>query len=204
MQVRDDGRGFLVWVSRRPFNFGKRAVGFLVFLALVPQGLLPVQQSDDTDACKFRLADSKVEPPHVTGPENLIPLVHVMKQPDSPLEIRSVDFTNTLFSLQSDMKYVWHPQYKVTVRNRGDRTIRSVEVFVGVRDARGGVGGGIRKTILLAPGQEAEISGNRVRGSGGAEGGQVAILVGVEWVDIGGCWYRPSVSVPRSWQVARP
>ncbi len=48
------------------------------------------QQKPANDACNFTVSqDSTV--PSITGPENLTPLVYVIQQPDSPIEVVSVD-----------------------------------------------------------------------------------------------------------------
>src|SRR6266436_5724406 len=52
-------------------------------------GLAQQQQHDD-DACKFSVQGDPVHAT-VTGPEDILPLVYVIEQPDSPVEVVSVD-----------------------------------------------------------------------------------------------------------------
>src|SRR6266446_6508352 len=56
------------------------------------------EQKPENDACKFTVSqDSNV--PSIAGPENLTPLVYVVQQPDSPIEIVSVDLQGMWLSV---------------------------------------------------------------------------------------------------------
>lgn len=169
----------------------------LCILLLFANGALQSQQQENPDACKFTIQESTAKPA-VTGTDEVVSRVHVIEQPDSPLEILSVDFKNAALSVY-DEKFRWDCRSTMKIRNRSDRTIQGFDVLVGVRDSLGaGVGGGRRISTGLAPGQEVEFKSCGDSGSGGAPNGIVRVLVGVRWVVVEGCEYHVSARIPQS------
>jgi hypothetical protein len=169
---------------------------FLGLLLLMGSFGIAQQQQHDSDACRFTVQG---EPSHATvaGPEDILPLVYVVEQPDSPIEIVSVDLQGMWLSVSGEQHTERNcGQYKV--RNRSDRIIErfDVELLVG---GTGGAGGyGAVSSSALSPGQTVEIKGCGGGGHGGAPGNHVRLLVSVHSVDFGGCSYRPSLRIPRS------
>src|SRR6266481_6559013 len=85
------------------------------------------QQQHDNNACKFSVQGDPVRAT-VTGPEDIVPLVYVVEQPDSPVEIVSVDLEGMWLSVSGEQHAERAcSQYKV--HNRSDR--RSEERRVG-------------------------------------------------------------------------
>ena len=95
------------------------------------------QQKPENSGCSFIVSqDSAV--PSITGPENLTPLVYVVQQPDSPIEIVSVDLQGMWLSV-SNNRYTAHHCAKYQVRNRSNQVVRSAEIMLGI-NGRGGFG----------------------------------------------------------------
>jgi hypothetical protein len=67
----------------------RTTIGFLGLLILTGCLGMAQQQPDNSDACKFNVRGDPVHAT-VTGPEDIVKLVHIIDQPDSPIEIVSV------------------------------------------------------------------------------------------------------------------
>jgi len=175
------------------------SASFLVLLAVSLTFAQP-QQSAGGDSCKFTVHGEPVSAA-ISGPEDLVPLVYVMDQPDSPLEILSVDLTGTSIWTTGD-RLNHKDCAKYRVRNRSDKPIGESFVEIGL----GSGGSGSVKNWPLAPGQTAEI---RVCGTYGSfSGGQpiehFRLIVWVDSVDLGGCLYQPSLRIPRNLGLTLP
>ena len=168
----------------------------ILCLLLLLGGFGIAQQQHDNEACQFGVGGDPVHAT-VTGPEDLLPLVYVIEQPDSPVEIVSVDLEGMWLSVSGEQHTARDcAQYKV--HNRSDRTIQRFEVMLNVSAASGGGGSGAQSSSPLPSGQTVEIKACGVRGRGGAPGNHVRLLVFVRSVDFGDCLYRPSLRIPRS------
>lgn len=181
-----------------------KALFFLFSTIVLAGGLLLAgeQPAQETEACQFALSGEPAEPT-ITGPDNVVPLVHIIAQPDSPIEIVSIDFQGTFLSIVAG-NYTWEPRCKATILNRSDQSLYQVDVAVRVRHPNGGIGGGLgMRNMNLAPGQETEITGCGGRGWGHTANNQVRILVNIERVDFESCRYYPSVSLPKNQRVQR-
>ena len=155
------------------------------------------QQQPQADECRFTVTG---EPAHatVTGPDDLIPLVYVVEQPDSPLEIVSIDLTGMWVSIAHE-KFTFHECVAYEVRNRSDRAIQRFSVGFRVNNPGGGAPGlDNGNAVTLAPGQTTGIKGCGGGGSGGAPGNYVRLVFAVDAVDFGDFAYRPSLRIPRS------
>jgi hypothetical protein len=65
--------------------------------------------------------------PTVAGPDDIVPLVYVVEQPDSPIEITSVDLQGTSISAsdkESATVYTLESCVTYKVHNRSDRTVQ--------------------------------------------------------------------------------
>jgi len=179
------------------------AAGLLLGAFLFGGGLgIARQQALQDEACGFTVEG---EPAHttVTGPAELVPLVYVVEQPDSPVEILSVDLEGMWLSVVNEHHQENHCA-KFTVRNRSNRTIQAFRLELLVASAGGAGGGGAVMQSPLAPGETAQIQGCNGRGSGGAPGNKVRLMLVVKAVNFGGCLYRLSIRIPRSLGVAQP
>jgi hypothetical protein len=65
-------------------------LGLFSALVLALCASLFATQQPQTDACHFTVQGS-AERPQISGPPDLLPLVYVVDQPDSPLEITSIN-----------------------------------------------------------------------------------------------------------------
>lgn len=140
----------------------------------------------------------------VTGPDDIVSLVHVLDQPDSPIEILSVDLEGMWLSV-SKGGYTVHDCMKYQVRNRSNRAIQHFEIELGIN----GTGGfGVRNSEPILSGQTAEVKACNSGGHGSALEDSVKLLVSVHSIDFGNCMYRPSIRIPYSlgvypgWMVA--
>jgi hypothetical protein len=174
----------------------RTTISFLSLLFLTGSLGIAQQQQQDGDACRFTVQG---EPNHtsVAGPEDILPLVYVVEQPDSPIEIDSVDLQGMWLSVSGD-QHTERNCEKYRVRNRSDRIIERFDVELLVGGTGGAGGAGTVSSSALAPGQTVEIMGCGGSGHGGAPGNHVRVLVSVHSVDFEGCNYRPSLRIPRS------
>ena len=122
---------------------------------------------------------------------------YVVEQPDSPIEVVSVDLTGMWLSVANEQTTVKHCA-KYQIRNRSDRTVQKSEIMLMLSTAGGAGGAGALTSSSLVPGQTVEIGSCNVGGHGSAKDNYVRLLVYVHSVDFGECFYRPSVRIPRS------
>jgi len=172
---------------------------FLVSLLLASNFGAAQQQSADA-SCGFVLQGEPTQPT-VKGPDDIVPLVYVVEQPDSPLEVVSVDLEGMWLSI-SEEQYMEKDCAKYTIRNRSNRPVQGFSVALRLSTS-GGVSGvvGTPSSAPLAAGQTAEINSCGVTGSGSAKNNYLRLLVYVESVDLGNCYYKPSIRVPRSLKI---
>ena len=166
-------------------------VGFLLMMGGFPTHLQERQL--DTSTCGFNVQGEPTRP-IVAGPDDIVPLVYVVEQPDSPIEIFSMDRSGMWLSFANERHTENHcVSYKV--RNRSDRVVQRFGIGLLVVN---GSGSGESNSSPLAPGQTIEIKSCNGGGSGGAPGNHVRLLTSVTLVDFGDCLYRPSQRIPRS------
>ena len=154
------------------------------------------QQQHDSESCGFALQGEPTRPT-VTGPDDILPLVYVVEQPDSPIEVVSVDLTGMWLSVTNE-QHTERDCATYKVRNRSDRLVQVFDVELSVSTRSGGGGFRTHPSSSLAPGQLVEIKSCGGGGRGGALGNHVRLLVTVQSVDFGDCFYRPSVRIPSS------
>ena len=157
-----------------------------------------IQQPQDVDSCRFTISASAAKPT-ITGPEDVTALVHVIEQPDSPVEIVAADFKDSFVAVAND-RFTEQLRCTLKIRNRGDHWIRSVNITVHVASAAGAAGSELQgpgRAQSLAPGQEIEIQGCGGGGNGSAAGNHVRIVLFVGRVDFDDCFYLPSKRYPR-------
>ena len=69
----------------------KVLVSCLSVLLLVSGNTPQVQAPQTADSCHFTVS-GELAKPTISGPEDITALVHVVEQPDSPVEILTIDF----------------------------------------------------------------------------------------------------------------
>lgn len=171
-------------------------VGLLCFpLLAVGFGIAQPQQHGG-GVCEFTVQGEPAHPA-ITGPDDIVPLVYVVEQPDSPVEIVSVDLTGMWLSIANERHSENHCA-RIAVRNRSDRVVQGFEVELRTSAPGGGGGTGLGSSSPLAPGQTVEIKSCNGGGDGGAPGNHVRLLVWVGSAFFGECFYQPSLRIPRS------
>ena len=159
------------------------------------------QQPQHSDSCGFTLSTSAVKPT-ITGPEEVTALVHVVEQPDSPVEIVAADFKDSFVAVANE-RFTEQLRCTMKIRNRSDRWIRRLRIMVLMASASlegAAEGSGLEapgRAQSLAPGQEVEVQGCGGGGNGSATGDQVRIVVFIGRVDLNDCFYVPSKRYPR-------
>ena len=157
-----------------------------------------VQQN--STSCGFAMQGESVEPT-IKGPDELVPLVYVVEQPDSPIEVVSVDLTGMWLSISHE-RTTEHFCTKYQVRNRSDRTVQKFEIMLELSTIGGAGGGsGTLSSSGLPPGQAADVESCGGGGNGSAKDNYVRLLVYVDKVDFEDCHYKPSLRLPRSLRV---
>lgn len=91
---------------------------------------------------------------------------------------------------------------KYTIRNRSNRTVQKFSVTLQLSTSGAGVGAGTTSSSLLAPRQTVDITNScGVKGNGSAKNNYVRLLVYVDSVDLGDCFYKLSLRVPRGLRI---
>jgi hypothetical protein len=172
-------------------------IGFLRPLLVMGSFGIAQRQQHDSDACGFAV-EGESRRATVAGPHDIVPLVYVVEQPDSPIEILSVDLQGMWLSVSNDQHTNQH-RAKYRVHNRSNRVIQQFDLELMVSGiSSGGGGSGAHSSSPLAPDQTVEIKACGGGGHGGAPGNHVRLLVSVHSVDFGDCLYRESLTITRS------
>ena len=170
-------------------------VGFASLALGVPPRL---QQPEQLGSCHFTVSGETTKPV-ITGPEDITPLVYVIEQPDSPVEIVSLDFTGYVLSVVNE-RYTQKSCSTMRVRNRSDQPVNNVQVgvFLSTKGYVAGPGfvGGPGHVQSLGAGQETEIRLCNSGGTGDAPGNRVHIFASVEQLRVNKCVYVPSKRIP--------
>lgn len=175
----------------------------LVGLASLALGVPPaLQQPEPADFCRFTLSGNPVKST-IAGPEDITPLVYVIDQPDSPIEIVSLDFTGYVLSVANE-RFTFRECSTMRIRNRSDQVVSGLGVVVHLSSkgfwGGGGFAGHLSASGLgasgLGAGQETELRLCNGSGTGDAPGNRVHIFAFVDQVGINRCIYIPSRRIP--------
>jgi hypothetical protein len=172
-------------------------IGAAIVLLLALGAALSGQQKTES-GCDFTLSGVRVAP-NITGPEEVVALVNVVDQPDSPIKIVSADLKNSFVSVSNE-RFTEQLDCTLRVRNQSDRAVHSYSTttFVTSGDVKPfphsgfGAYSDLPQGRSLMPGAELEIKGCGGRGDGGAPDNRVRLLVAIESVSLDGCLYVPS------------
>jgi hypothetical protein len=174
---------------------------FLASLLLASNFGAAHQQTDDS--CGFVVQGEPTQPT-VKGPDDIAPLVYVVEQPDSPLEVVSVDLEGMWLSISNE-QHTEKDCAKYTIRNRSNRPVQGFSVMLRLSTRGGAAGGfGTPSSSPLAAGQMTEVNSCGVTGTGSAKNNYVRLPVYVEWVEFGNCYYKTSLRIPRSLKINTP
>jgi hypothetical protein len=171
----------------------RRLLGLSLALLLAFSAGSFAQQQSQPNACRFTVPASSTRP-KITGPPDMVPLVYVVDQPDSPIEILSINLDGSWLSVSGE-RYTERTCVKYQVRNRSDRVVQHVEVLLGYN---GLSGAGVSNSASISPGQTAELIACPMGGSGDERVNPMKILIAVESTVLDDCAYRPSFRVPLS------
>ena len=177
----------------------RRLLGLSCVLLLAVAAVSVAHQQSQPSTCGFTVQASSTKP-EITGPPDLVPLIYVLDQPDSPIEIQSVNLDGSWLSVSSD-HYTHRTCVHYQVRNHSDRAVQHVVLMLAY-NGRGAAGASNSATI--SAGQTAELVACPIGGSGGSGStatNSMKILISVEGVAIEDCAFRPSVRVPLSWGI---
>jgi len=133
----------------------KTIIGILGPLLVIGSFGVAQQQQHDSDACGFTV-QGQSRHATVAGPDEIVPLVYVVEQPDSPIEIVSVDLQGMWLSVSNE-QHTEQDCAKYRVHNRSDRVIQQFNVVLLVGGINDGGGSGAHSSSPLAPGQTVEI-----------------------------------------------
>jgi hypothetical protein len=174
------------------------SLGLVSALVLALCASLFASPQSQPDSCHFTVLGA-ARRPQISGPPDLVPLVYVIDQPDSPVEIASINLDGFWLSASGD-QYSERTCVKYQVRNRSDRVIQHVEVSLGYGTL---MGAGASNSASVSPGQTAELIACAIGGSGGVRGNPMKILISVGQIAFDDCFFRPSVRVPLSLGIKR-
>jgi hypothetical protein len=180
----------------------KTRLTFLMLLLLIVSfGFgLARQPQQNSNSCGFAVQGEPAQPT-VRGPDDIVPLVYVVEQPDSPIEVVSVDLTGMWLSVSHE-QHTEQDCAKYRIRNRSGRSVQEFEVMLMLSTIAGAGGGsGTVSPSPLPPGQAVDVESCGIRGNGSAKDDYVRLLVYVDKVDFEDCHYKPSLRIPRSLKV---
>ena len=173
-------------------------LGLFSALLLAFCASLVANQRPQPNSCQFTIQGTPAQP-QISGPPDLVPLVYVIEQPDSPIEIISINLDGSWLSVSGD-RYTERTRVKYQVRNRADRVIQRGEVLLGY----GGISGtGAINAASILPGQTAELIAS-TGGTGDVRSNPMKILISVDAIAFDDCAFRPSVRVPLSLGIKPP
>lgn len=155
------------------------------------------RQRNSGVSCGFAVQGEPAQPT-VQGPDDIVPLLYVVEQPDSPIEVLSVDLTGMWLSV-AHKQHTERDCAKYWIRNRSDRNVQEFEIMLMLSTVAGAGGGsGTVSSAPLPPGQAVDVESCSTRGNGSAKNNYVRLLVYVDKVDFEDCHYKPSLRIPRS------
>ena len=70
----------------------KLLLSFAGISLLVLNAPAATQQPEDRNACNFKVSATK---PSIIGPDDVVAMTYVVEQPDSPVEILTIDFKDS-------------------------------------------------------------------------------------------------------------
>src|SRR6266436_6102306 len=112
-------------------------LGLFSALLLAFCASLVANQRPQPNSCQFTIQGTPAQP-QISGPPDLVPLVYVVEQPDSPIEIISINLDGSWLSVSGD-RYTERTRVRYQVRNRSDRAIQHLALLLAY-DGRGGAG----------------------------------------------------------------
>src|ERR1700687_5039955 len=133
----------------------KTTVSFCGLLLLIGGFGIPPQQQPQREDCGF-IVQSEPTQATVAGPDDIVPLVYVVEQPDSPIGIVSVDLQGMSLSV-FDKQYTIQNCATYKVHNRSDRVVQSFDLGLLASGGDGGTSDRAHSSSPLAPGQTAEL-----------------------------------------------
>jgi hypothetical protein len=132
----------------------------------------------------------------LTGPEEVLTRLHLLKQIDAPVAVVAADFSDARLVVGGGSATFEGP-YDIDVVNLSSTSLDEVHVQVAVRSQNGSFGRGVRWQGQLPPGMSTRISHRSIgRGQGTAPDDVVELVISIERVRFAGCDYRPGKVLP--------
>jgi hypothetical protein len=144
--------------------------------------------------CVFRILEA-APPPVITGPEEITSLVRFVAQPDSPVVVSRVDFSNADLTVGGE-SFAFNSDFTVELFNVSNRVLRNIDVRLHIRSRHGAAGGGPTLAGPLSPGQRELLRVSRQQAQGTAPMNEVRVMISVDSVEWADCLYRPSQLLP--------
>ena len=88
----------------------------ILLLALVRPPL--TQQSESSESCGFAVSGALAKTT-ISGPDDIVSLVHIVEQPDSPVDILDIDFRDSWLSVANE-RDTYQIRCKIKIHNRSD------------------------------------------------------------------------------------
>jgi hypothetical protein len=170
------------------------SMGWLVSTLLFLGGLGTPQDAPALSSCTFSVREN-VTAPTLAGPEEITSRIRVLTQPDSPVAVSRLDFSDAELVVAGEY-FTFGKGYTIELINLSDKIVRDTIVMVHVMTADGGAGGGVGRRMTIAPGRRARISRVSGHAQGTAPRDEVTLLVGIQSVEFDDCVYKPAMALP--------
>src|SRR5262249_10214775 len=109
----------------------KTIVSLSVFFILFGSSFNTAQDQDlNQKACGFAVQSQPVRA-SITGPDEIVSLAYVVEQPDSPIEVVSVDLQGTSLSVSEQehtTQYTVQSCANYKIHNRSDREVKAFDL----------------------------------------------------------------------------
>ena len=171
----------------------KSLVAFVVFV------MLAAAPGSAQEHCGFNITSAPHPDVHVIGKRAVTARVHILDQPESPVEIVAADL-NGLAMVVTDDGYSYHSEEAavIDIRNRSDQNIDYVfvRVVIGSCQAIGGNGVlGRPQRLSIPPGGTVRVG--TLFGNGGginSDPNPTGVFIWVSRVVLNDCLYQPAVT----------
>lgn len=160
-----------------------------VMVADAPGTAAPLQPQE---RCQFSLITEKPSI-RAEGPDDVMRLIKVLEQPDSPVVLTSLDVRRPSL-LTSPSQYTMAGMISVEVMNISDASISRVEIGRVAGWTDGHSSGRWSFGTTLNPGAREVFSFSGRSGGATAHPGDLTVLLGVDAAFFGDCRYEPSVT----------
>jgi hypothetical protein len=167
------------------------AIGSLALHAVAAEAQQPRE-------CQFSIMQA-APTPGARGSEDFLSRLRFVRQPDAPVVVTAIDFGNATLTVGEGNYAVSYVDGSIELLNVSDRPVSDIHLMVHTRWMNlSGTGSSVKSTGLLRPGQRIRLDMRGGRGQGTSPSAdKLTVDVLVESVQIDGCLYRPSQTLPQ-------